>query len=173
MRNSLLRLTFILAVATSVAAQSANWREYKNPGGNFSVLMPAEPQDVKNGEGVDASHTIQAVLDTVGYTVVYTKSTEDEVVDESTYKAYRDGVLKEVNCTVASETPAAPAIAAFIGRHYRMDCTISDQKLTFVGNMYWGKHYGYAVLAMFAATQVDSPNVKKFVDSFALIDPAK
>jgi hypothetical protein len=26
---------------------------------------------------------------------------------------------------------------------------------------------------MFPATQVDSPNVKKFVESFVLIDPAK
>ena len=44
MRAKVLRLTFVLFAVTSVAAQSVNWREYKNPAGNFSVQMPAEPR---------------------------------------------------------------------------------------------------------------------------------
>ena len=42
------RVTFILLAATSVAAQSLNWREYKNPAGNFSVQMPSDP--VRHGQ---------------------------------------------------------------------------------------------------------------------------
>jgi hypothetical protein len=173
MRAKYLRLTLVLFAVTSVAAQSLNWREYKNPGGNFSVQMPAEPKDTKNGASDEASHTIQAVVGGVGYTVVYSKYSDDEPLDESHFRDYKEGTLDAAKCTVANEAAAAPALAGFIGRHYRLDCAAGVQKLNFVGNMYVGKRYAYTVMAMFPASPVESPNVKKFVESFALIDPAK
>jgi hypothetical protein len=173
MRNSFLRLTLVLLAATSVAAQSVSWREYKNPAGNFSIQMPAEPKDTKNGASDEASHTVQAVVAGVGYTVVYSKSSDDQAVNDAQFKEYKEGTLEAAKCTVSNESPAAPAIPSYIGRHYRLDCAAGPQKLNFVGNMYVGKHYSYTVMAMFPATQVDSPNVKKFVESFVLIDPAK
>jgi hypothetical protein len=173
MRATFLRLMLFAFAATSVAAQSINWREYKNPAGNFSVQMPAEPKDTKNGASDEASHTVQAVVAGVGYTVVYSKLSVDEAVDDAHFKEYKEGTLDAAKCTVANEAPATPVIPGFIGRHYRLDCAAGPQKLNFVGNMYVGKHYSYTVMAMFAASPVDSPNVKKFVESFALIDPAK
>jgi len=173
MRSRFLHLTLALFAATSVAAQSLNWREYKNPGGNFSVQMPAEPKDTKNGASDEASHTVQAVVAGVGYTVVYSKSSADEAVDDAQFKEYKEGTLGAAKCTVANESPASPAIPGFIGRHYRLDCATGAQKLNFLGNMYVGKHYSYTVMVMFPASPVDSPTAKKFVESFALIDPAK
>ncbi len=173
MRVTFLRLTLVLLAASSVAAQSLNWREYKNPAGNFSVQMPAEPKDTKNGASDEASHTVQAVVAGVGYTVVYSKSSDDEAVDDAHFKEYKEGTLGAAKCTVASEAAVSPAIPGFIGRHYRLDCAAGPQKLNFVGNMYVGKRYAYTVMAMFPASPVDSPSVKKFVESFALIDPAK
>jgi hypothetical protein len=173
MRHSFFRLTLLLFAATSVVAQSVNWREYKNPAVNFSIQMPAEPKDTKNGPSDEASHTVQAVVAGVGYTVVYSKSSDDEVVDDAHFKEYKEGTLEAAKCAVSNESPAAPAIPGYIGRHYRLDCAAGPQKLNFVGNMHVGKHYSYTVMAMFPATQVDSPTVKKFVDSFGLIDPAQ
>lgn len=172
MRAKLLRLTLVLLAATSIAAQSLNWREYKNPAGNFSIQMPAEPEDIRSTDGTD-SHTILAFVGEVGYTVVYSKSAEDQIVSEAIFKEYSEGTLKASKCTVVNEAPAAPAVRGLIGRHYRLECATGPQKLYHIGNLYLGKHYTYLVMAMFPANPVDSPNVKKFVESFTLIDPAK
>lgn len=173
MRAKFLRLTLLLFAVTSVAAQSLNWREYKNPAGNFSIQMPAEPKDTKNGASEEASHTVQAVVGGFGYTVVYSKSSADEAVDDAHFRDYKEGTLDAAKCTVANEAAALPTIPGFIGHHYRLDCFAGSQKLNFVGNMYVGKRYSYTVMAMFPASPVDTPNVKKFVESFALIDPTK
>jgi hypothetical protein len=172
MRMTFLGVALTLFVVTSVAAQSLNWQEYKNSAGNFSILMPAVPVDTKSGEDID-SHTILAFVGKVGYTVAYSKFSEDQVVNEAIYKEYAEGTIKASKCTVVNEAPASPAIAGLIGRHYRLECAAGSQKVNHVGNLYVGKHYTYLVVAIFLADPVDPPNVKKFVDSFALIDPAK
>ena len=59
MRITFLRVALVLFAVTSVAAQSLSWREYKNPGGNFSVLMPSDPSDTTNHDPEGDSHTIQ------------------------------------------------------------------------------------------------------------------
>jgi len=46
-------------------------------------------------------------------------------------------------------------------------------KITIVGSLYWGKHYSYAVMAIFSATVPQPADVKKFVESITLIDPEK
>jgi hypothetical protein len=172
MRTTFLRVALVLFAPNSVAVQSLNWREYKNPGGNFSIQVPVEPEDTKIGEDVDA-HIILAFVDEVGYTVAYSKSTEDQPVNDAIFKEYAQGVIKSSHCKLVDEAPASPAIPGLIGRHYRLDCVTGTQKLTDVGNMYVGKHYTYAVLVMFPPNPVDPPNTKKFIDSFALIDPTK
>jgi len=172
MRTLFLRVALVLFAATSLTAQSLNWREYKNSSGNFSVQMPAEPEDTNAGDGSDM-HTLLAFVDGVGYSVTYSKSSEDQPVNDAIFKQYADGMIKSSKCTVVNEAPASPAIPRLIGRHYRLDCGTGSEKLTDVGNLYLAKHYTYAVLVMFQPRPVDPPNLKKFVDSFALTDPAK
>jgi hypothetical protein len=172
MRTTLLRGALMLFAAAFLAGQSLDWREYKNSAGNFSAQMPAEPEDTNASEGVDI-HTILAFVDGVGYTVAYANSSEDQPVNHAIFKRYAEGMIKSSNCTVVDEAPASPAIPHLIGRHYRLDCGTGSEKLTDVGNLYLAKHYTYAVLVMFPPRPVDPPNIKKFVDSFALIDPAK
>jgi len=167
-------LSFLLCLAASVAAQSLNWREYKNPGGNFSVLMPSDPSDTANHDPEGDSHTIQATDHSVSYNVFYIKFSQDQIVDDANFKAHRDGFLGHFpNCKLFSEQPAAPAINGFIGGSYRVNCEVPGAKTSHIGNLYLGKHYFYGVFALFVHESSESPDVKKFVDSFALIDPAK
>jgi hypothetical protein len=175
MRYSILRISLVVCLVATLSGQTPEWKKYKNADGNFSVLLPLEPSDTKNGNSdVMVSHTIQAIAGAVSYTVVYVRMTGEQTVDEANFKVYKDGVLKELpSCTVVEEQPAAPAVQGYIGHWYRMNCEISNTKLTFVGNLYWGKTYAYAVLGMFAAGPSDPPNIKKFVDSFSVIDPSR
>jgi hypothetical protein len=36
--------------------------------------------------------------------------------------------------------------------------------------LYWGKHYAYAVFALFPPAPTDPPTAKKFFDSFSVFD---
>jgi hypothetical protein len=54
-----------------------------------------------------------------------------------------------------------------------MNCVISEKKMTFVGNLYWGRHYAYAVMVIFQSAPSDPPATQKFMDSFAVIDASK
>lgn len=174
MLRSSLRLSFLLCLAASVAAQSVNWREYKNPGGNFSILMPSEPSDSANRDPAGDSHTIQVTNDSVSYNVIYVKFKQDQTVDDANFKVRRDGFFGRFpNCKLFSELPAAPALNGFIGGSYRVDCEVPGAKTSHIGNLYLGKHYFYAVFALFVHESSTLPNVKTFVDSFALIDPTK
>jgi hypothetical protein len=174
MRRSTFCFSLVLCLAASVAAQSLNWREYKNPGGNFSILMPSEPSDTANRNPAGDSHTIQVTYDSVSYNVIYVKFRQEQKVDDANFKAHRDGFLGRFpNCTMFSEQAAAPAINGFIGGSYRINCEVPGAKTSHIGNLYLGKHYFYSVFALFVHESSDSPNVKKFVDSFTLIDPTK
>jgi hypothetical protein len=174
MRITVLRVTFMLLAAISVAAQSLNWREYKNSGGNFSVLMPSDPSDTANHDPEGDSHTIQATDHSVGYTVFYVKFSQDQAVSDANFKAHRDAFLGNFSdCQLFSEQAVAPAITGFIGGSYLLNCKLPGAKSRNIGNLYLGKHYFYGVFALFVPESSEPPNVKKFVDSFTLIDPAK
>lgn len=170
MRHPLARLMLLVCLAVSLAGQSSDWHTYRNTDGNFSVLLPGEPKDSVSGD----AHTIQSIVGSVGYTIVYVKLPGEQAVDEANYQLYKEGFLKELpGCDVASELPASPVLTGYIGRYYRMNCLVSNTKMTFVGNLYWGKHYGYAVFGMFGTAPSDPPGAKAFVDSFSLIDSSK
>ena len=168
-------LLFVLCLATSVAAQSLNWHEYKSPGGNFSVQMPSDPSDTANHDPEGDSHTIQAIDHSVGYTVFYVKFSQEQTVNDANFKAHRDAFLGNFSdCKVFSEQAVAPAINGFIGGSYRLNCELPGKKKTRnIGNLYLGNHYFYAAFALFVPESSDPPGVQKFVDSFTLIDPAK
>jgi tetratricopeptide (TPR) repeat protein len=153
-----------------------NWISYRSEGGNFAALFPFEPKDTPNPtEDNQVSRTIQATTNEgISYMVVFAQMTVEQAVDETTYKTYRDAVLKGLStCDVAVESAASPAVRSFVGHAYRLNCVFNNVKMTMVGNLYWGRHYGYAVLAMFAATVSDPPTARKFVDSFSLVDTSK
>lgn len=175
MRSWIIRISLLVCLAASLTGQTNEWRRYRNVDGNFSALMPGEPKDIGNGgQSEQASHTIQSIDGTVGYTVVYVITKAEQPVNEATFKVYRDAFMKGLpNCVQVTENPAAPAIRGYIGHWYRMNCQVQDKKLSFIGNLYWGKHYAYAVLTMFPTAPSDPPMAAKFSDSFSVIDPDK
>ena len=176
MRSMMSGVLILLLAAGPLTAQTNEWKEYKNTNGNFTVLFPGEPTDTVNKtEDSAQSHTLLAKESPAVYTVIYTVMTSEQTVDNTTFQAFRDGVFKELpKCETSSEEPAAHAIKGYIGHAYRLSCEMPNARVIIVGNLYWGKHYAYAVMAMFPAN-VDEPAAatKKLVESFAVIDPAK
>jgi hypothetical protein len=171
MRNSLFHLVLIFFVAGSVAAQTADWRIFKYSAGNFSVLVPADPKDTPSANP-DAMITVEASLNGIGYAVIYVHdAAQNFKVDEANARQFGAGIIKLQNCTVSTESPADPPVPALAGLHYRLACENSGAKFTYVGNIYIGKHYGYFVMGIFATAASDPPEVKKFVDSFSILDP--
>ena len=176
MRKLLSGILMLLLAAGPLAAQTSEWKRYNNTNGNFTVLFPGEPTDTVNqAEGDTQSHTLLAKEAPALYTVVYTVMTSEQKVDDATYQAFKNGVFKELpKCETSTEQPASPALEGYIGHSYRLNCDMPNAKVTIVGNLYWGKHYAFAVMTMFPSTAAE-PTAKEteFAKSFAVIDAAK
>jgi hypothetical protein len=175
MGHWILRVLLLACLAAPVAGQATEWHTYKSDDGNFSALFPLEPKETVNTtENAPPSHTFLAMSGTTGYTVVYVFTKSEQSVDDANFKAYRDGVLGSLpGCNGVTENPAAPAVRGYIGHSYRMNCIFSDVKMSVVGNLYWGKHYGYAALVIFPVAASDPPTVTRFTNSFSVIDSGK
>jgi len=175
--RSLLSVVLILSLAAGpLAAQTSEWKRYKNTDGNFSVLFPGEPSDSVNkiDEGIQ-SHTLLAKEGTTFYTVVYTVMTSAQTVDEPTFQVFKNAVFKELpKCEAGAEQQASPAVEGYIGRSYRLSCDMPNARVTIVGDLYWGKHYSFAVMTMFPASVAEPTSTeKKFAESFAVLNPDK
>jgi hypothetical protein len=173
MRTRAFHILLLLCLAAPIAGQTDEWKRYKNADGNFSVLFPTEPTETtnKSEEGLQ-SHTLLSTVQPVFYTVVYTIMTKEQPVDEATYDTFKNAVFKELpKCTVIADKAGSPAMQGYISHQYRLNCEL-NVKVTIVGNLYWGRHYSYAVMAMFT-TPSDPPTIKKFTDSFEITDTSK
>jgi hypothetical protein len=156
--------------------QAAEWKKHKNTDGNFTALFPGEPNDTVNkSEGGMQSHTLLARDQGSVYTVIYTSMGTTQTVDEATFEVFKNAVFKELpKCEAGAAKPATPGVTGYIGHWYTLNCDMATAKVTVVGNLYWGKHYAYAVMVMFLATATEpTAPEKKFFESFSVIDPAK
>lgn len=176
MRKLLSSALILLLAVGPLAAQTGEWKRYKNTNGNFTILFPGEPQDTvnKTEEGLQ-SHTLLARGDNAFYTVVYTVMTNEQKVDDATYQIFKEGVFKELpKCEGGAEQQVSPALKGYIGHAYRLSCDMPSAKVIVVGNLYWGKHYAFAVMTMFPASAAEpTATEKNFAESFALIDAAR
>ena len=169
----LLCISALLSVGTT--AQTNGWKNYSNTAGNFKVLFPDAPADAVNdtkGDNTLDSHTLVSRQGEYIYTVVYVHMTEAQTVNDASYAKYKEGVLHDLPCKVEAEQPPAPAVAGYIGHLYRLSCTFQTNMIM-KGNLYWGKHYGYAVMVYSRSTANPSLSESKFLNSFQLMDPGK
>ena len=176
MRKLLSGVLTLLLAAGPLAAQTSEWKRYKNTNGNFTVLFPGEPTDTVNKTEEDLqSHTLLAREDKAFYTVVYTVMTNEQKVDDATFLAFKNGVFKELpKCEADPEQPASPKLEGYIGHAYRLSCDMPNARVTIVGNLYWGKRYAFAVMTMFPASAAEPTSSEKaFVESFEVIGAAR
>jgi hypothetical protein len=169
------RLSLLLlcaSLAGSLAGQNHDWISYRNDAGNFTVQMPAQPNETTapGQGGVSESHTLMTIEGGVGYTVIYVTFSSDQTVDEATYNVYRDSFMKSLsNCRQDSERAASPALPGYIGRWYRLTCDVNGKAMNFVGDLYWGKRYAYAVMVIFQASPSEPAGTQKFTGSFGVL----
>ena len=168
LRNRGLALLLLFALSAPFSGQSSTWKTYRNSQADFSVLFPEEPTDTDNGrrEGI-ASHTLLAQDGDIRYAVIYARTDAEQSADEGSFSEYKQGVFSSLpKCEIIKEEAAAPSIAHHIGRRYRLSC--NNASVVIQGNLYWGKRGGYAVLAIYPATNPEPTNLKKFLDSFSV-----
>jgi hypothetical protein len=121
-----------------------------------------------------SSHTLQILKPPAVYTLVWTFIEANQTVTEANFEVFKTSFLSKLpKCTVAADQPASPALSEYIGHEYQLNCDLPQGKVTIVGSLYWGKHYSYAVMGIFPSTLPQPANMKRFVESITLIDPAK
>jgi hypothetical protein len=174
MRRFVAGFWIVLLLVTPFAGQTGEWKTYKSADGNFTALFPGEPQDSVNSAGGGiTSHTLQAREKGVVYMVVWASTEVAQTVDETNFQTFKNGFLSKLpKCEVGAEQPASPNFQGYIGHEYRLNCDAMQAKLAITGNLYWGKHYCFAVMAAYADTTAPA-EVKNFMESFAVLDPAK
>src|SRR5262245_13083057 len=155
MRLRPLAVFVLLCLGTVFSAQTDEWKQYKNTAGNFSVLFPGEPADTVNRERPTIqSHTLMAMQRPSGYMVVYTNTSAEQKLDDATFQIFKSGFLKQLpKCEVRSEEAQSPAIRGYIGHRYMLNC----DAVVLAGNLYWGKHYAYAVMATYPTNSSEPP----------------
>jgi len=166
-------LALLMTLTTlSLTAQSNSdgWKRYENKLGKFAVMLPGDPQDSVNPsrEGTE-SHSLMVKDKGTAYLLIFTLETQEQSVDEGTYGEFKRGVFEKLPmCSVESEGSAEPALSGYIGRSYKMSCDVKGTKLKIEGNLYWGKHYSYAVMAL-TPQNAQSPADPRFLGSFSLL----
>jgi hypothetical protein len=165
----------MLLFTTLWMGQTDEWKKYKNTEGNFTVLFPGEPQDIANERiSGTTSHGLLAQKMPVVYVVVWSVLDVAQPVNDANFEAFKNTVFNSLpKCTAGSDQPASPTFQGYIGHRYRLNCDPPQGKMTVVGSLYWGKRYSFAVMATFPANVPDPTEVKKFMESFAVIDPDK
>ncbi|HLW54655.1 MAG TPA: hypothetical protein VKW06_17595 [Candidatus Angelobacter sp.] len=175
MCHRILRATLLLCLAVSLSGQTGEWKKYKNVEGNLAVLFPSDPQDSinKNDSGIQ-SHNLMVQTQAGVYLVVYTSMVGEQPVNDATFQVFKTAAFAELpKCVADAETAANPAIQGFIGHSYRLNCEMPNTKIAVEGNLYWGKHYAYAVLVMYAIPGARPDGAAKFMESFSVIDEKK
>lgn len=171
MSKLVLRSCLLLFLALPLAGQTADWKQYSNQEGNFSAIFPSQPEDsVNRKDDTIDSHTLLAKEAGAVYTVVYSSMSNDQKVDDSTYQVFRDAVFKELpKCDMDAEQAPAPELNGYIGHWYRLSCNMTNTRVIIEGNLYWGKRYAYAVMAMFPSSANRPQGEEKFLRSFAVL----
>jgi hypothetical protein len=160
---------FVL-LALPLAGQNDAWKKFESPTGNFSVLLPGQPQDtiLDEGEGVQA-HMLKVQDKAIVYSVIYVSIAQEQVVNDANYQEFKRGILSKMpKCEVSAEEQPSPALNGYIGHWYKLDCS-GAAKVTIEGNFYLGKHYCYGVIAAFPASPEEPQAAKKFIDSFTIL----
>lgn len=154
---------------------SANFNSYKNTAGNYSINFPGQPKESALPPAPNEVGSLtQSTEAGVTFTVTYAYNQAVQTVDEATFNAFRDRFLQNLaTCQVLSETAASPALANYQSKAYRLSCVLNGANKLIIGNLYWGEHYSYGALTISLPSPSDPPAIRKFLDSFALIDPAK
>ena len=115
------------------------------------------------------SRTLVAKDQDNAYMVIYTVMTNDQPVDQATYDQFKNGVFNQLpKCTVNSEAAPTPELAGFIGHAYDLSCNIQGVAVKIQGDLYWGKHYAYAVLAIAPEKSVSPQANARFIGSFTV-----
>lgn len=168
--RTVLKAMLLVSLAAICSAQT-DWQPYRNTDGNFSALMPTTPSEIYTHDfDSGTTHTIRSVDQGAGFMVVYEKAKGEHTVDQASYDAYERGVLQSLGeCKIEDKAGASLAVPNTIGAWYRMDCTVGQTPMYLVGNLYWGKHYAYAVMVAYPHSSAIPP-IDKFVNSFGLID---
>ena len=175
MRRFLLSLGMIALLAGALAGQSAEWKTYNNAEGNFSAQFPGDPTDSVNPtDSSMKSHVVQLQQLPVVYILVWSFIDKEQPADDTNYAVFKDGVFSKLpSCTTDSEKSASPSFRGYIGHQYLLTCEYPQGKVKMRGNLYWGKHYSFALMTAFPASIPEPAGVNTFMGSFAITDPAK
>jgi hypothetical protein len=165
---------FVLLLAAPFTGQTNEWTKYKNADGNFMALFPGEPKTGPVSTGGDTAHTIVTVKAPAVYTVIYTRPKKNQVVNDAAFEAFKSGFFEVYpKNEISAEGAALPAFANYIGHSYRSSFEMNNVRVKFLANLYLGKHQTFAVMVSFPASEAEPAEAKKFMESFALIDPDK
>lgn len=176
--------TFLAAVLVAVAfapafgqqgaaaSASAQWDKFAPPEKHFSVILPGTPQEESNTTtdpkaGPYTTHLYMArdggsiyIVGWVDYDPKFNFHVQSEL------EANRDNLAKGVKAKVLNTTPIK------LGTHPGIEFTAENERAFFRSRVYIVGKRPYQLIAVSPKGSDESPNVGKFLSSFALTPPA-
>jgi len=168
-------LWIVVLVAGVLSGQTTEWKTIHSAEGNFTVQFPGDPQDTVNPSGNSmTSHILQIQVKPAIYMLVWSYIEQEQTVNDTSYEAFKSGFINKLpNCSTDTDQPASPSFRGYIGHGYVLNCDYPQAKIKMKGNLYWGKHYSFAMMTAFAASVSEPTEVNKFIGSFAIADLTK
>lgn len=173
MKSKWLVLALSLSLVLLAGCQKFSWKDFSTPQGNFSVLMPGNPENHTQSQNtpfgpVTTYAFIYSNKDSA-FAVSYTDYPESLMQGFDVQKGFdgaRDAELAKSGGSLISESPIS--LNSFSGREVQMTTTEGDGKHAIRTRMYLVKNRLYQVLVVLPKDELFSKNAVKFMDSFKL-----
>lgn len=168
--NSLKRILlvpgFLLALASSLPAQSTDWVKVAPAGGGFTLMMPAEPKELELTPLPDfASHGYGVEVDGVIYVCLYGDyAASIHLNPDAELAANRDNFLKTLNASLISTKKIE------LDGRAGLEFTGENAQTTFQSKVYILGNRIYQIAVGVPKGTGDSANAARFLKSFAFTD---
>jgi hypothetical protein len=160
-------------LALAAGCHKTDWKTFAPEGGNFSVLMPGEPQDAshtrKTPQGNLTSHLYLYSSKGTAYAVSYLDrpASKDTATPEQILDSMRDAeVAKSGGKLLGTSSIKLPSGAP--GREIQVSITQGDGKHAMRDRIFLVNNRLYQVMAVVPSDQLDAPDTLKYLNSFTV-----
>ena len=157
---------FLLALASFLPAQSSDWVKVAPAGGDFIVMMPAEPKELELTPGANFTARAHGVLidDVIYICLSGDYAASIHLNPDAELAANRDNFLKTLNASLISTKKIE------LDGRAGLEFTGENAQTTFQSKVYIRGNRIYQIAVGVPKGTGDSANASRFLKSFAFTD---
>ncbi|NJO84566.1 MAG: hypothetical protein HC828_18535, partial [Blastochloris sp.] len=153
----------------------AGWQEVTSEEGNFSALMPGDPEEMSETIPTDIgdveANFVQVATEEAAYQVVYSDYPEEMIANadiDEIFAGAINGALENIDGELVSEEVID--IDGNPGREFVAEAALEGISITYQGRYFLVENRLYQVFVVGDASSMAEEDITLFIDSFMLLD---